>query len=282
MELLNIKDNKEIHNKFATPYGDVYINTVAKHNSIRLSGGFDSAVVLYMLAKTLSDYNNTDAVIHPFTVQRSNPTTIEEYERVDCVQYAKQIIDYVRKCFPNVTINDTIVEPANYWWVHRFVDGANVSSYGTAQETVSNYLRWRYGDGNTELFPKPPYYVTPQNLIYCEYNGLTRNPPVDALPQSDESHRDNIDPNVVIKNSLTVLHTNKANSLWHYQYEPFRNGDKRVPFWIADNLDILDTLLTITRSCEGDIYNTENFTKECSECWWCLERRWGHENFAKI
>ena len=281
MNILKIRDNEEIHNKFATPYGDVYINWIAKHNSIRLSGGFDSAVVLYLLAKTLNDKGNNDAVIHPFTVQRANPPCIPEYDRVDCVAYAKKIIEWVRGEFPNVEICDTIIEPANYWWVHRFVKGQNISSYNTAQETVSNYLRWEYGEGHADRFPASPFYATPEKLLYCEYTGLTQNPPLDALPQCDEAHRDESDPLVVIKDSITVMHEHHKLSPWYHLYEPFRNGDKRVPFWLADDLGILNKLLKITRSCEGNPVNTKNFTKECGECWWCLERKWGYENFAR-
>jgi 7-cyano-7-deazaguanine synthase in queuosine biosynthesis len=55
---------------------------------------------------------------------------------------------------------------------------------------------------------------------------------------------------------------------------PWRNADKRIVFWLAKEHSILNDMLKLTRSCEGDQWNTENFTKECGECWWCLERNW--------
>jgi len=54
-------------------------------------------------------------------------------------------------------------------------------------------------------------------------------------------------------------------------------------------LNLLDSLFPITRSCEYDIYwqtNSEEWKKDvpdpgighCNKCWWCKERKWGFNN----
>jgi len=43
--------------------------------------------------------------------------------------------------------------------------------------------------------------------------------------------------------------------------------------------NLIDTLLPLTRSCEGWDYMTDGFTKECGECWWCMERSWAFREY---
>lgn len=43
---------RNINTTYKTPYGNVLINTNAKNVGIFLSGGIDSAVMLYLIAKT--------------------------------------------------------------------------------------------------------------------------------------------------------------------------------------------------------------------------------------
>lgn len=267
-----IFNNPDIHDKYDTPYGAVYFNQVSKHNTIRLSGGFDSAVMLYFLAKSLSQFRD-DAIIEPITIQRGNPNEHEKWDRVYIVPYAEKIIEYVREHFPNVTITDTIVENANYWWVAENVNGANISSYTTSQETIANYLRWRHRKRIQNI-------ETLNERFYIEYNGVTRNPPAGCIEQSEESHRDLLDDRELFENSATVCHDTRL--YWNYCYMPWRNADKRIVFWMAEQEGILDDMLKLTRSCEGDKWDSEDFTRECNSCWWCWERTWAHQNFKNL
>jgi len=257
--------------EYDTPYGKVLINTDAKNVGIFLSGGIDSAVILYLIAKTFSE-KGIKTAIQPVTVRRGNPSEYREYDRVDIYPYADKIIAYVRNKFPNVNICDTIKEDANYWWASFLKDGKNLGSYTFTQSVLSNYLIWKYAR------PSIVSETNAQNgidLLYCEYFGTTKNPPKDSsVPQSEESHRDNVTANY-IQGVATAIDTGDFIKY----YEPFRNADKRITMWLAHQLNILEDLLPITRSCEGGPVETENFTKECMECWWCLERHWALENF---
>jgi len=57
-------------------------------------------------------------------------------------------------------------------------------------------------------------------------------------------------------------------------YSPFNKMDKRDIIAIYRRAKIFDSLLPMTRSCEGEAEDTNNFTTECGHCWWCLERQW--------
>lgn len=248
----------------------MFINKNALVYGVRLSGGFDSAVMLYMLAKTITDYN-LNTTIQTLTVRRSNPTDLRNYDRADAFHYADQVLTWVKDKFPAVEIQTPLKQEANYWWVSDFVDGQNRSSYLAAQTTLSMYARWR----NVQYFKK--HNVKPDNkLLYCEYTGTTLNPPTSDVPQSAESHRDTLKQNSLL-DSATVANYNSDYAF----YEPFRNADKRITVWLADYFKIFDEVTNITKTCEGGPVETNNFSKDCNVCWWCLEKQWAINNFKK-
>lgn len=253
---------------FETPYGNVLINVNSKHVGIFLSGGLDSAVILYLIAKSFAE-NNIKTPIQPVTVRRGNPTPLTEFDRVDIYPYADKIINYMRNKFPNVNILDNIKEDANYWWATIHENGRNIGSYTYTMTYLSNYLLWTHRQNIEE------YFESTYDYLYCEYFGTTKNPPKDStVPQSEEGHRDYFTDNYIINYATSIEYGNRVA-----YYLPFRNADKRITMWLANKFNILEDLLPITRSCEGGPIETENFTKECMECWWCLERHWALNNY---
>jgi hypothetical protein len=256
--------NKSI--EYNTPYGTVYINYEAENISVKLSGGFDSALLLYMVAKTANEHNSS-TVIRPITIRKGNPTEFKQYDGFDTYEYTDKIIKWVRECFPQIKIEDSVKHDANYWWITQEQNGRPIGSYTYTQQLLTEFMYWKY-----VLLSK-----NRNKLLYAEYVGITKNPSDNNFPKSTETHREKTVKGAVTPQSLTIIDYDTDRAY----IEPFRNGDKRVTFWLANNFSIMDTLLNITRSCEGDYIDTENFTKECGTCWWCLERDWGHKNFNK-
>jgi|TARA_B110000908_G_scaffold147958_1_gene180091 7-cyano-7-deazaguanine synthase in queuosine biosynthesis len=60
---------------------------------------------------------------------------------------------------------------------------------------------------------------------------------------------------------------------------PFTNIDKQRVKTLYDHFDLTESLFPHTKSCEGLVKETDNFTKNCEECWWCLERKWAFGKF---
>ena len=61
------------------------------------------------------------------------------------------------------------------------------------------------------------------------------------------------------------------NRIW---WQPWTNWHKQDLAELYNNLDIMNTLFPLTRSCEG--MGSEILArKHCGECWWCQERLWG-------
>lgn len=259
--------------QYTTPYGNVLIHYAARSIGVRVSGGFDSAIMLYLIAKTVYE-TNSGAQIYPFTVRRVNTTDEHSYNRVNSYIYADAVIEYVKKQFPNVVIHPAIKEDANYWWVADHINGRNISSYTTAQQNLSRYNKWRLARQRIINEVQPD--IT--DIMYIDYGGTTKNPTVGIIPQSEESHRDTSSSNTICKDSVTTAIGDVTNG--HVIYtEPFRNADKRITLWLADTHLILQDVLDMTKSCEGGPYETVEFSKECGKCWWCLEREWALENY---
>ena len=267
--------DKQVHQKYPTPYGDVYINYTSKVAGIMLSGGLDSAVVLCLLADTFTK-NNIDVEIRPMTVTRHNPTgQYPEYDMVRVYPWADTIIEYARKRYPQIKIHNSIKMEAPYWWVHYHDGSGNVSSYSQCIGILGAYQHWEYGDFH-KLTKEEREKYTP---AYIEYDGVTMNPPEDSdLPPSDENFRDTKSDKEIYPGAATVFDYQSTTAA---DYHVFRNADKRITMYLGDQLGVLDDLLNITRTCEGNRVETDNFTKDCKQCWWCLEKYWALENYEK-
>jgi 7-cyano-7-deazaguanine synthase in queuosine biosynthesis len=97
--------------------------------------------------------------------------------------------------------------------------------------------------------------------ISCVFFGVTANPPSDvvfASPSTEER-----DP-TVIKNEVDYN---------GFLRRPFVNKDKKTIADIYKQLNLMETLFPVTRSCE-QIGKLEYYD-HCGQCWWCEERQWG-------
>jgi 7-cyano-7-deazaguanine synthase in queuosine biosynthesis len=108
-------------------------------------------------------------------------------------------------------------------------------------------------------------------------SGVTANPIDDTLVK-------NIDNKIINLTDEALLERDGRNQkIWHYYedaswYTPFANVDKKFVAFLY-NLYQVNDLLELTRSCEGFKDSTDNFTKPCGNCWWCLEKKWAFGKF---
>ena len=269
---------------YETPYGNVEINVDAQRAVVSVSSGFDSALLLYMVALAAKTHNPT-LEIYPVTARRVNPQHDRPepyfkdiFDRVDNYQNAVKVVEWVRSKFPDVDIKDNLLYDSSYWQYCQDDPIMGIrNTYIMAQKLPHTYA----------LFL--PY----QNNVGYSYDsvsfsGVTKNPDFELGGDNPEVHRNykistddasKISIQKKIKTVPVTVNNNSFPELTVLFTEPFRNGDKRATFWLADELGILDTLLDISRSCEGTRENTNNWTEECFECWWCYERKWAHETY---
>lgn len=203
---------------------------------IRLSGGADSAILLALVCETIISNNDEKfSTVYPLT--------LDYIPKPFNVEYSNRVLKFIKEKYPTVNFADTTY----------YTSQGPESDYADAQKRCEVQM---YKDG----------------LITIVFGGVTQNPPIEDLEYKqiletmpaahdrDYSRDSNALTRTLFKGYTGMLHSN-----------PFVTLHKRDVNNMYELLNLKDTLLPITRSCESFV----NFEKPCKECWWCKERLWG-------
>jgi hypothetical protein len=243
---------------YKTPFGNTLFDVSRDHIIVRMSGGFDSAVMLYTLAATIMNFNRHEqVVIYPITIRKIG----EEYQRPgmskrDPEPIVKNIISFVKEHYPKINIETLVIGDLENFWER---------------------------DGDREIFDLQTSLIAthiltklPKTSAYYDYIGTTKNPPVLFESWMPAVLARNFDiPRHVYEDTVSIF--SEPNSL----IMPFRNSDKRITFALADQFNVLPGLIDKTWSCEGFKNQTDDFSRTCGECWWCKEREWTQQEYKK-
>lgn len=120
------------------------------------------------------------------------------------------------------------------------------------------------GKNIEELFRQQMQFVENKTINWL-YTAITQNPPFDVQRTFKEPSRENHERHPLIERSVYMQDLPV--------YMPFTNFNKQIIAKIYSELNLVNNLLPVTRSCES-ITLTEG---HCGECWWCEERFWAFE-----
>ena len=223
---------------------------------LSLSGGLDSAALLYLICTFFPD---TEIV--PFTGH--DVTAPMDYE---CT---KDILQYIKEIFPDANIKEHDVYKFDIWdeewrqlarerWDDETAVGVNgeVVPKFTGLSGLVKVLMLRE---NTKRL-KTQY---PKHVILT---GMTANPPVEEQHKYGfydvaERRRDRRD--------------NPTRTGMHYQ--PLMNVDKKFVAGVYKEYGLMESLYPYTSSCVGSEEDTSYFIKGCGKCFWCHEKKWAFE-----
>lgn len=113
-----------------------------------------------------------------------------------------------------------------------------------------------------EILFKQQLQFLKNQTINMLYTAITNNPPLDvqndfkSLSTENEERHPLIQKDVYEKDILV--------------YKPFVNINKKAIAKLYKELNLIEDLLPVTRSCES----LELSEGHCGECWWCEERNW--------
>lgn len=219
---------------------------------ISLSGGLDSASLFYLTCKYAPQVE-----IVPVTCRDQNAP-------LDALA-AMAIVEWMRLEFPNVTIHDHEIHDFNDK-DERFVKHEE-SDF--AIKTVEKYRDLNRRQMSKILqVDKINYAVLakwPRGTI--RFDGMTSNPPVPEMIVGG------FDDLCEVRRTLPELQPQRRNLL----YQPFVNVNKKFVAGIYKEHGLMDSLYTFGRSCTGGPKETNNYTKECHDCFWCYEKKWAFD-----
>lgn len=226
-----------IHIPTHTPLG-TKISTVG----IWLSGGADSALLCYLLARQIIQ-DKLPLQIQPITIDYKRPFSF----------IAGNVQRQIEKLLS-----------ANGIFKEHLV-------YNPPENTI-----WSREE-LAEQFHKLNEKHVRENTFQLLYSGITTNPPIDIQESFNwgvladvEAKRGHHIPKQKIRHVVTQT-TDRIYEF--YELKPFFDITKKDIAEMYCDLKILDNLFPITRSCE----DLKTVKGHCGKCWWCEERLWAFE-----
>jgi hypothetical protein len=222
---------------------------------IGISGGADSAVLLYIL---MSNVKHTVHIYNMSSVAR--------------VPVFGKNVDAVVKCCSELTGNTNYV-------VHK-----TILEHDESMEYYFNMLTEALDKQEVDVmymgvtsFPPREVYL-PFNGQQPEWHNDFRNGdvikplfgltvPVHKADDFGESCPLSIDGNPIDSLSLDTR-----------VYVPLFNHNKKDIAKLYRHFNLEKTLLPVTRSCEND----QHLESHCGNCWWCHERIWAFGNLGEL
>ena len=220
-----------------------------KHIVLSLSGGADSAALFYLACK-----HYPEKVYLPFTGLDENAPKDAEAARL--------ITRFMKQKFKTLQIKNTRVFNFNdreYKYItHKAVKRTKKKQFpGMNMRQVSKMVQLR--SMSAKMRTKYP--------LSFEIDAITANPSMQEMQEGNFGHfgerRRDLDE--------------AANTMGAKRWQPFINVNKKFIADIYNQNGLLNNLFALTRSCTGNRYDTDNFTKECHKCFWCFEKRWAFD-----
>lgn len=219
--------------------GDISIYIPGEKKIIyKISGGADSAILLYILAKYRQEYNPKLKFELCSSVNVNLP-----YQEI----FAKKVIEYVNSKYP---LGD---------FVHHVNDNRGGEFYSVDQDALTAPLHTNTG--------------TVQDGETVQWMGITCNPPVEEMMAHGMYNDERVfDRDPGHENNYPTQEIEYEPGVYRFN-RPFMNHNKRGVAELYTTFGVLDDLFPLTRSCEEA---TTDFSKHCGTCWFCLERKWGY------
>lgn len=224
---------------------DLTIPEKYKKIAVNCSGGADSSILLYVLAKYIKD-NSLDTKLSVLTCS----TDVKDRWTG---RKAELVTNYIIE-----TIGSGIIDMHYIYFRER----PQIEDFHAIESAL-------FADGRVDLIVSgitcnPPDGETVENI-----NGEVVDLTVGAMENR-----------VGDQHTIWHISTEGKGDFW----SPFANVDKRFVAKMYDEFNVRNELLPLTRSCEKKTPLDQKFDPmfeetTCGNCWWCLERKWAFGSF---
>jgi len=223
-----------------------------------LSGGCDSASLIYLIAK-----NFPETEIIPFHAR--------DVQFLADTENAYAVCEYLQKKFPNVKIHDLETYDIDMYdpdWREKAEEARNLPSGKVLVNGKLEY-KWRTLTATAiALQNRKIREDIAEKYKTIVIGGMNCNPPVDTMKELgfyDVSERKR-DPGVVSDKILDG-----------HEYSPLLYVDKKFVAGVFRENNLMD-LFYLTKSCGWGVNDgNENYPEPCGKCFWCHERKWAFD-----
>jgi len=238
---------------------DLFPTNVPELMPLSLSGGLDSASLCYLVSKHFPQIE-----IVPYTCRDQNAPKDADA--------AAAIVSWMKKEFPNNKIRD----------IEIFDFNDRTEDFVTFEDVDKVTKEWPqfHGMRRTQVSKIIQVDTISWNMMKrfpgaVRLDGMTRNPPTNEMKKygfydKAERRRDK---------ELPRIDDYRADSKdAHFDiYQAYINVDKKFVAGVYKENGLMETLFPLTRSCVGTARQTDNFTRECHQCFWCYEKKWAFD-----
>jgi len=243
LEMKNIDFNNNNINKFKSIY-------------MCVSGGTDSALLLFLISKHISE-NNFDISITPATGIEPQP----DFVRNDW--YVERIVNIIRNLFPNVTIRDPLF---TYFQGYTTQEKITFPKCDLMRNMNTNNIL----NGDYDLCIDALSSIPDFKEIETDEKFLER---AKSIGPEDRQYTGKKNDKMLISNRKN------KNNKQVYWWQPFINFTKKDFAVLYEHHNLMENLFPYTASCTGNAKDTNNFTEPCQQCFWCLEKYWAFNLF---
>jgi hypothetical protein len=236
---------------------DLFDKLVPDKIILSLSGGLDSASLFYLIC---THFPQVEVV--PFT-SRDKLAPFDSLCAIDIVQWMKGR-------FPNAKILDHYMEefdvsdPELRAYAEKTWESSKVMIDGVLTprcNTISGLVKIQEKEKhirNCSRLHRGALVVT----------AMTKNPPKDIMIEGGFEH---------LAEKRRTYGSEETAEEWRSIYQPYINVDKKFVAGVYQDNDLMDELYPLTGSCVGTAGETDYFTRECRQCFWCHEKKWAFD-----
>lgn len=221
---------------------------------IGLSGGADSAVLLYILMSNISE------TIHIYNMSSSK-------RRLAFGSYVDAVINTCSKLTGNVNfvVHKELVEPDESveFYINMLTKALDAKEIDTVYLGLTNFPP---RDIYLTFACQQPEWHNDFRSDEAVHSLFGFNIPVEKATEFGEECPLTIDG----KPTTELMLDSRA-------YIPLFNHNKKDIAKLYRAMNIENTLLPVTRSCEND----NHIESHCGNCWWCHERIWAFGNLGE-
>ena len=245
-----------------------YRTWLAKQNSnkmgISISGGADSAIGFYLMAKYLPN----DIELVPWSMYEKVSGKVDQ-SRPYTIHAAEDVVEWVKTNLPEANIGKHIKLEFDR---NDEAELAYVQANPIPDDDIY-HPQWRVKDkGRVKMNQSTKLMMDSYNKgeIGVIINFRTFNPPQDFLDEISvelKHTKFHYEPRRSVKVTL-------KEKLAPRIYRPFLNVDKKFIAELYKQENLMETLFPLTESCIGFSSDTNGFSEPCRQCFWCVERYW--------